>query len=88
MSELGRLEHGLALRADVDDDDRPLGELKFLPRRRTNYERLVKPTLDRVLALVVLIVLAPLLAAAATLDVAVSRTVTDPWTSTSRSTTA
>ena len=46
MSELGRYQHDVALE---DDDLREQGghggEIHLLPRRRSDYERLVKPTL-------------------------------------------
>ena len=64
MSEYGRLQHDVALEQDFED----LGsgaEIRLLPRRRTRYERLVKPTMDRLLAGVVLVLVSPVMAAVA-----------------------
>src|SRR5665811_1100220 len=66
MSELGRIQHDVALE---DDDLREHaghgGELHLLPRRRSSYERLVKPTLDRMLAGLLLLLLSPVVAVVA-----------------------
>ena len=61
MSEYGRAHHAMALEhEDAVEDPVRGGELRLLPRPRTSYERMVKPTLDRLLAAVVLLVLSPL----------------------------
>ena len=74
MSEPGGLEHHLVMERHHAPGVQAAGEVRLLPHRRSRYERLVKPALDRVLAACALLVLSPLiLAVAVTVAVSLGR---------------
>lgn len=66
MSESERWLQDVAVHDDAFEEDQHWegtgGEIHLLPRRPSGYERIVKPTLDRVLAGIMLVALAPLIA--------------------------